>query len=136
MIEGYRSFRRGIYKEQAQLYETLAAGQNPNVMLIGCADSRAEPSDIFNAAPGQLFVVRNVANLVPPYETGGGQHGVSAALEFAVTALEVEHIVIMGHGGCGGVQASLSAAADRPVGQFRDPWVELPNQRRDTWPSE
>ncbi|MBF33831.1 MAG: carbonate dehydratase [Hyphomonadaceae bacterium] len=131
MIEGYRSFRRGIYKEQAQLYETLAAGQNPNVMLIGCADSRAEPSDIFNAAPGQLFVVRNVANLVPPYETGGGQHGVSAALEFAVTALEVEHIVIMGHGGCGGVQASLSAADDKPVGQFIAPWVELLNQARD-----
>lgn len=131
MIEGYRSFRRGIYKEQAELYETLAAGQNPNVMLIGCADSRAEPSDIFNAAPGQLFVVRNVANLVPPYETGGGQHGVSAALEFAVTALEVEHIVIMGHGGCGGVQASLSAADDKPVGQFIAPWVELLNEARD-----
>ena len=107
---GYRAFRRGVYKHHANLYEELGRGQDPDIMIIACADSRAEPADIFNAAPGQLFVVRNVANLVPPYETGGGQHGVSAALEFAVTALEVEHIVIMGHGGCGGVQASLSAA--------------------------
>lgn len=131
LIDGYRAFRRGTYKQQAKLYETLGEGQNPNVMLIGCADSRAEPADIFNAAPGQLFVVRNVANLVPPYETGGGQHGVSAALEFAVTALEVEHIVIMGHGGCGGVNASLSAANDKPVGQFIAPWVKLLDEARD-----
>ena len=131
LIDGYRSFRRGTYKEQAKLYETLGQGQNPNIMLIGCADSRAEPADIFNAAPGQLFVVRNVANLVPPYETGGGQHGVSAALEFAVTALEVEHIVIMGHGGCGGVHASLSAAKDEPVGQFIAPWVRLLDEARE-----
>ena len=100
-------------------------------MIIACADSRAEPADIFNAAPGQLFVVRNVANLVPPYDQGGGLHGVSAALEFAVTALEVKHILIMGHGGCGGVNASLSAAKDRPVGQFIAPWVSLLDEARD-----
>ncbi|WP_018148656.1 carbonic anhydrase [Henriciella marina] len=136
LIEGYRAFRRGTYCDQAELYETLGKGQNPNVMLIACADSRAEPSDIFNAAPGQLFVMRNVANLVPPYETGGGQHGVSAALEFAVTALEVEHIVIMGHGGCGGVQASLSAADHNPVGEFIAPWVKLLDKARDKVLSE
>lgn len=131
LIEGYRAFRRGTYRKQAELYESLGEGQSPSVMLIGCADSRAEPSDIFNAAPGQLFVVRNVANLVPPYETTPGRHGVSAALEFAVTSLEVKHIVIMGHGGCGGVHASLSAAKNTPVGEFIAPWVQLLDETRD-----
>ena len=128
---GYRAFRRGIYKHQASLYEELGRGQDPDIMVIACADSRAEPADIFNAAPGQLFVVRNVANLVPPYETTGGLHGVSAALEFAVTALKVKHILIMGHGGCGGVNACLSAADAKPVGQFIAPWVSLLDGARD-----
>lgn len=127
---GYRAFRKGIYNEQASLYEELGRGQDPDIMIIACADSRAEPADIFNAAPGQLFVVRNVANLVPPYETTDGLHGVSAALEFAVTALEVKHILVMGHGGCGGVQASLSAADDKPVGRFIAPWVSLLDEAR------
>lgn len=129
--QGYRDFRRGTYREQAKLYEELGQGQDPDIMIIACADSRAEPADIFNAAPGQLFVVRNVANLVPPYDPSGGLHGVSAALEFAVTALKVKHILIMGHGGCGGVHASLSAADDRPVGQFIAPWVSLLDRARD-----
>ncbi|RIJ30562.1 carbonic anhydrase [Henriciella mobilis] len=128
---GYRAFRRGVYKHQANLYEELGRGQDPDIMIIACADSRAEPADIFNAAPGQLFVVRNVANLVPPYETTEGLHGVSAALEFAVTALKVKHILVMGHGGCGGVNASLSAARDKPVGQFIAPWVRLLDEARD-----
>lgn len=128
---GYRAFRRGTYSHQVDLYEELGRGQDPDIMIIACADSRAEPADIFNAAPGQLFVVRNVANLVPPYDTSGGLHGVSAALEFAVTALKVKHILIMGHGGCGGVNASLSAANDKPVGQFIAPWVSLLDKARD-----
>ena len=128
---GYRAFRTGTYREQAELYEKLGKGQDPDIMVIACADSRAEPADIFNAAPGQLFVVRNVANLVPPYDTSGGLHGVSAALEFAVTALEVKHILVMGHGGCGGVNASLSAADDKPVGRFIAPWVSLLDEVRD-----
>lgn len=128
---GYRAFRRGVYKHHANLYEELGRGQDPDIMIIACADSRAEPADIFNAAPGQLFVVRNVANLVPPYETTDGLHGVSAALEFAVTALKVKHILVMGHGGCGGVNASLSAARDKPVGQFIAPWVRLLDEARD-----
>lgn len=131
LLDGYRAFRTGAYQEQARLYETLGEGQDPDIMIIGCADSRAEPADIFNAAPGQLFIVRNVANLVPPYEETDGLHGVSAAIEFAVTALKVKHIVIMGHGGCGGVKASLSAAEDKPVGQFIAPWVSLLDQTRD-----
>ncbi|MCF6328398.1 MAG: carbonic anhydrase [Henriciella sp.] len=125
LIAGYRRFRSGAYREQAELYHKLGTGQTPEVMIIACADSRAEPAEIFAAAPGQLFIVRNVANLVPPYETIKGLHGVSAALEFAVTALKVKHIVVMGHGGCGGVAASLSAADNRPVGEFIAPWVEL-----------
>lgn len=131
LLDGYRTFRNGAYAEKSELYHELGKGQNPNIMIIACADSRAEPAEIFNAAPGQLFVVRNVANLVPPYEETDGLHGVSAALEFAVTALHVEHIVVMGHGGCGGVQASLSAAADKPVGRFIAPWVELLDETRD-----
>lgn len=131
LIEGYKSFRSGAYKEQVQLYHELGKGQDPDIMIIGCADSRAEPAEIFNAAPGQLFIVRNVANLVPPYDTSGGLHGVSAALEFAVTHLKVKHIVVMGHGGCGGVGASLSAADDKPVGRFIAPWVELLDETRD-----
>ncbi|MDG1827219.1 MAG: carbonic anhydrase [Henriciella sp.] len=131
LIEGYKSFRAGAYKEQVQLYRELGEGQDPDIMIIGCADSRAEPAEIFNAAPGQLFIVRNVANLVPPFDTSGGLHGVSAALEFAVTALKVKHIVIMGHGGCGGVGACLSAAEDKPVGRFIAPWVQLLDETRD-----
>lgn len=136
LISGYQSFRNGAYAEQVQLYHELGKGQDPDIMIIGCADSRAEPAEIFNAAPGQLFIVRNVANLVPPYDTSGGLHGVSAALEFAVTALKVKHIVVMGHGGCGGVAASLSAADDKPVGRFIAPWVELLDKPRDRVLSE
>lgn len=131
LLDGYRAFRNGPYQRQADLYETLGKGQSPNIMIIGCADSRAEPAEIFHAAPGQLFIVRNVANLVPPYEETEGLHGVSAALEFAVGSLKVGHIVVMGHGGCGGVKASLMVADDRPVGQFVAPWVQLLDSARD-----
>ncbi len=125
LLAGYRRFRAGRYLEDARRYSELGEGQDPDIMVIACCDSRADPSVIFDAAPGELFVVRNVANLVPPHGPDGGLHGVSAALEFAVTALKVRHIVIMGHGGCGGVAASLSAAQQRPVGEFIAPWVEL-----------
>jgi carbonic anhydrase len=131
LIQGYRSFRNGAYTKQVELYHALGEGQDPDIMIIGCADSRAEPAEIFNAAPGQLFIMRNVGNLVPPYDTSGGLHGVSAALEYAVTALKVKHIVVMGHGGCGGVSACLSAAQDKPVGRFIAPWVQLLDATRD-----
>lgn len=131
LLAGYRRFRSGSYRDHAARFEALGDGQNPDVMLIACCDSRAEPAQIFDAAPGELFVVRNVANLVPPCEDDGGRHGVSAALEFAVTSLEVEHIVVMGHGGCGGVAASLAAADAQPVGKFIAPWVDLLDVARD-----
>ncbi len=130
LIAGYRRFRAGAYAEQVQLYKELGEGQDPDVMLIACADSRAEPSDIFNAAPGQMFVVRNVANLVPPYKPDGGLHGVSAALEFAVNVLKVRHIVVMGHGGCGGVTASLTKNDSPLIGEFVAPWVKLLDDAR------
>ncbi len=131
MIAGYRRFRGGVYSSQAELYRQLGEGQDPDIMLIGCADSRAEPSDIFNAAPGQMFVVRNVANLVPPYQPNGGLHGVSAALEFAVNILKVKIIVVMGHGGCGGVSASLTKNDNPLIGEFVAPWVRLLDQARE-----
>jgi len=132
LIAGYRRFRAGVYSRQAQLYRELGEGQDPDVMLIACADSRAEPSDIFAAAPGQMFVVRNVANLVPPYKPDGGLHGVSAALEFAVNVLNIRHIVVMGHGGCGGVTASLTKTEDALIGEFVAPWVKLLDSARST----
>ncbi len=131
LIAGYRRFRAGRYREARDLFHRLRDGQRPATMIIACADSRADPAMIFDAAPGELFTVRNVAALVPPYEESGGLHGVSAALEFAVTALQVKQIVVMGHGGCGGIAASLAAAADRPVGRFIAPWVELAAEARD-----
>ena len=131
LLDGYKAFRNGAFAEKSELYHELGKGQDPDIMIIGCADSRAEPAEIFSAAPGQLFIVRNVANLVPPYEETDGLHGVSAALEFAVTALKVKHIVVMGHGGCGGVSASLSAAEAKPVGRFIAPWVQLLDEARD-----
>lgn len=131
LLDGYRRFRAGNYQRDEALYETLGSGQDPDILVIGCADSRADPGDIFNALPGQLFVVRNVANLVPPYGSGDDLDGVSAAIEYAVTALKVKHIVIMGHASCGGVGASLSAADGKPYGQFVAPWVKLLDGARD-----
>jgi carbonic anhydrase len=122
LAAGYRRFRRERYAAEAERYRALASGQRPRTMVIACADSRADPAMIFSAAPGELFVVRNVAALVPPFEEVGGHHGTSAAIEFAVTELAVPDIVVMGHGLCGGIAAAL---AERPKGRFIGPWVEL-----------
>ena len=104
-------------------YEALAAdGQTPHTLIVACSDSRADPALIFDAAPGQLFVVRNVANLVPPYEPDGQLHGVSAALEFGVKVLNVDRIVVMGHAHCGGVAAMRDGAPDS-VRDFVAPWI-------------
>lgn len=131
LIAGYRRFRANRYREARDLFYRLRDGQEPATMIVACADSRADPAMIFDAAPGELFTIRNVAALVPPYDESGGLHGVSAAVEFAVTRLKVKQIVVMGHGGCGGIAASLAAAADRPVGHFIAPWVELAAEARD-----
>ena len=123
LLEGYRRFRQDHWPEARAEYEALAAkGQKPHTLVVACSDSRADPALIFDAAPGQLFVVRNVANLVPPYEPDGQLHGVSAALEFGVKVLGVSRIVVMGHAHCGGVQAMLTGAPDS-CRDFVAPWV-------------
>ena len=134
LIEGYRRFRSTGWAGQRERWSQLAEGQSPKVMVIACSDSRVDPSLIFDAHPGEIFVVRNVANLVPPFEIGGGRHGVSAALEFAVTILEVEEIVVMGHGRCGGAHAALTQSfkGARPgEGGFIAHWIDLLDEARD-----
>ena len=122
LIAGYRRFRADHWPEAKAEYEALAAGQTPHTLIVACSDSRADPALIFDAAPGQLFVVRNVANIVPPYEPDGLLHGVSAALEFGVKALNVRRIVVMGHAHCGGVAAMRHGAPDS-VQDFVAPWI-------------
>ena len=134
MIEGYHRFRENDWTRERKRWAELAEGQSPKVMVIACADSRVDPSQIFGTAPGETFVVRNVANLVPPCETGGGLHGVSAALEFAVTQLEVPEIVVIGHASCGGVKASLTRLFDgakQGAGGFVSGWVGTLASARD-----
>ena len=117
----------GRYSGESERYRTLARnGQTPETMVIACCDSRAAPETIFDAGPGELFVVRNVANLVPPYAPDGGHHSTSAALEFAVQSLKVKHIVVLGHGRCGGIRAALDPAAE-PLspGDFIGKWMGM-----------
>lgn len=134
LLDGYQRFRTSEYRRHRERWDELSEGQNPRVMVIACSDSRVDPAQIFDTVPGEIFVVRNVANLVPPFESGGGRHGVSAALEFAVTQLEVPEIVVLGHGKCGGVHAALSRRfAGAPAGQggFIAHWVDMLDEARD-----
>jgi carbonic anhydrase len=134
LIEGYRRFRASQWARQRDRWSELAQGQSPKTMVIACSDSRVDPSQIFDVSPGEIFVVRNVANLVPPYETAPGHHGVSAALEFAVTQLQVEEIVVLGHGSCGGCAAALTGEFDDAVhgeGHFIADWIEMLREARD-----
>lgn len=127
LLSGYRSFMDGRYSSERDRYRSLAReGQTPETMVIACCDSRAAPETIFDCGPGELFVVRNVANLVPPYEPDGNHHSTSAALEFAVQSLKVKHIVVLGHGRCGGIKAALDPAAE-PLspGDFIGKWMGL-----------
>ncbi|MFP3545018.1 carbonic anhydrase [Rhizobium sp. SIMBA_035] len=127
LLDGYRNFMSGRYADARDRYKTLAEnGQNPTTLVIACCDSRAAPELIFDAGPGELFVIRNVANLVPPYEPDGHFHATSAALEFAVQALKVTDIVVMGHGRCGGIRAALDPSAE-PLsqGDFIGRWMSL-----------
>src|ERR1700745_3131272 len=106
LLDGYRTFTtQRLPTEQSRYRDLSVRGQSPEVMVIGCCDSRVSPEVIFDAGPGELFVVRNIANLVPTYQPASGAHGVSAALEYAVGALRISHIVVLGHARCGGVQA-------------------------------
>ena len=126
LIEGYEAFRSGRLAAEQDRYRDLAEqGQSPEIMVIGCCDSRVSPEVIFDARPGELFVVRNVANLVPPYSPDGTYHGVSAALEFGVGALRVKHIVVLGHARCGGVRAFAEDSAPLSPGDFIGKWMSL-----------
>jgi carbonic anhydrase len=126
LIEGYHDFLDGRLRHEQDRYRELAeVGQSPEVMVIGCCDSRVSPEVIFDARPGELFVVRNVANIVPPYEPDGHAHGVSAALEFGVAALKVKHIVVLGHARCGGIKALAENAEPLSPGDFIGNWMRL-----------
>ena len=126
LIDGYNAFAAGrLAREQDRFRELAEAGQTPQVMVIGCCDSRVSPEVIFDARPGELFVVRNVANIVPPYAPDGQAHGVSAALEFGVAALKVKHIVVLGHAHCGGVKAFAEDAEPLTPGDFIGKWMKL-----------
>jgi carbonic anhydrase len=125
LAQGYRSFVRGRFADERARYEMLAdTGQTPEIMVVGCIDSRVSPEAIFDAAPGELLVVRNVANIVPRYETNrDSQHGTSAALEFGVQALRVKHIVVLGHAHCGGISAFADEQAPLSPGDFIGRWM-------------
>lgn len=123
LINGYRAYRTGSFARDKHLYEELAKGQSPKVMVIACSDSRVDPGDIFAAHPGEIFIVRNVANIVPPSGTVMGCNSVGAALEYAVTVLAVEAIIIIGHESCGGVAAFSKGAGSTSSGSFLDHWL-------------
>ena len=125
LIEGYRRFRADIWPSERARYRTLAReGQSPETLVIACSDSRVGPETVFNARPGELFIVRNVAGLVPPYEPDSGYHGTSAALEYAVRVLKVRQIVVLGHAQCGGVRA-LVEGAPAEARDFVEPWMKI-----------
>lgn len=133
LIDGYRRFKSDAYVRQKARFDELATdGQSPPVMIISCCDSRVDPATVFDTVPGQVFALRNVANLVPPFETGGGLHGVSAAIEFGVVGLQVRHIVVLGHAQCGGIKASLEGGDLGHGGHsFIDGWVDIVRPARD-----
>jgi carbonic anhydrase len=134
LLEGYRQFRKTGWSRERARWSELAEGQSPEVMVIACSDSRVDPATIFDAKPGEMFVVRNVAALVPPYQPDSQYHGVSAALEFAVTQLKVREILVVGHGFCGGCAAALTRQFDEArsgEGHFIAHWIDLLDDARD-----
>jgi carbonic anhydrase len=127
LLSGYKTFMTEHFARETARYRELAEkGQSPETLVIACCDSRAAPETIFNSAPGEIFVLRNVANLIPPYEPDGEFHAASAALEFAGQSLKVKHIVVMGHGRCGGIKAALDTeSAPLSPGDFIGKWMSL-----------
>lgn len=126
LLEGYKAFAtQRLPTEQTRFRELSVKGQSPEVMVIGCCDSRVSPEVIFDVGPGELFVVRNIANLVPVYQPDGTAHGVSAALEYAVTVLKVKHIVVLGHAQCGGIRAFVDKIEPLTPGDFIGKWMQM-----------
>ncbi|MXP40682.1 carbonic anhydrase [Altererythrobacter soli] len=139
LLDGYHRFREKGWHPQRARWDRLREGQQPQVMVIACSDSRVDPAQIFDVDPGEIFVVRNVAALVPPFETTPGHHGVSAALEFAVQVLKVKEILVLGHGMCGGCNAALTQAmrgAAPGEGGFVADWISLLDDAREAVVSE
>jgi carbonic anhydrase len=140
LVQGFQRFRVKSFEPNRELFNRLAMqGQTPRTLLIGCSDSRVDPAILTDSAPGDMFVVRNVANLVPPYETTGRYHGTSAALEFAVCNLNVSNIIVLGHSRCGGIRALLEGYGRNEEGEgFIAPWVQIAAPARDEvlrrWP--
>jgi carbonic anhydrase len=133
LIAGYRRFRETGWEPHHERWAHLREGQQPDIMIIACSDSRVDPMQIFDVNPGEVFVVRNVAALVPPFETTPGLHGVSAALEFAVQVLEVKEIVVLGHGRCGGCKVALTgelSGTEPGEGGFIAGWIKLLDEAR------
>lgn len=132
LIAGYRRFRAGFYQPRKAMFEHLGAkGQKPQYMIIGCADARVDPAINFDTGPGDVFMVRNVANVVPPYAPDGDHHGTSAALEFAMKGLEIPNIVILGHAKCGGIAALVDREpGDAPTNDFLDLWMSVARPAR------
>lgn len=133
-MAGFRKFRDKYFANEHPLYQRLSTstgnGQSPKTLIIGCSDSRVDPAIITSASPGELFIVRNVANMVPPYETGGRFHGVSAAIEFAVVNLLVENIIVLGHRQCGGIRALMTNQVSQPNG-FVEQWVSIAQDAKE-----
>jgi carbonic anhydrase len=128
LLDGYADFRSGRYASEAERYRRLGEGQQkPSVMIIACCDSRSAPETVFDAGPGEMFVVRNVANLVPSYTPDGGHHATSAALEFGVLSLGVTHVVVMGHGRCGGIRSVINSSAPLTHTDFIGSWMRAIN---------
>lgn len=130
-IAGFKQFKEQYFSENDDLFASLRHGQSPTVLLIGCSDSRVDPALLTGCSPGDLFVVRNVANLIPPAEHDHGHHGVSAALEYAVCHLEVEHVIILGHSQCGGIRALLEGVPEGQPAEYIGPWVSIAQRARD-----
>lgn len=133
-IQGFMRFQQNYFCDEATLFAELLTGQNPKALVVACSDSRVDPAIITDCAPGDIFVIRNVANLVPAYEPDGRRHGVSAALEFAVRKLKVEHIIILGHSRCGGIEALLEGGEDgesRSDGDFILDWMNIAAPARE-----
>lgn len=124
LIEGYRRFYKSFFVNDKKVFTDLSQGQSPRTLIIACSDSRVDPSILFNAGPGDIFVIRNVANLVPPFQPDSAYHGTSAALEFAVTQLGVRHIVVMGHSGCAGIRTLLDSETST-ASAFIHNWVNI-----------
>jgi carbonic anhydrase len=130
-IAGFKKFQQKYFDPHGQKFAPLIEGQSPKVLVIGCSDSRVDPAILTGCVPGDLFVVRNVANLVPPCKYDGLHHGVSAALEYSVCHLEIEHIIILGHSGCGGINALIHGISNGQPTEFIGPWVKIAERAKE-----